>query len=241
MCTVTYIPTNGGFILTSSRDEKTIRPTIKPEFYQIENQTWIFPKDKIAGGTWIATSPNKARCLLNGAFQNHLPNTQRFEKSRGQIVLESMAFTDDNDFIQNVDLTQVEPFTLLLFDFNLTFSLLELKWDGQRKTLHRHNPNLASIWSSVTLYSQTDIQQREDWFKEFTTKKVQNHTDIFDFHLSNHTDDSQTNILMKRDNDLQTVSVSQVIYFNKSTHFKYYDILNNETLFKELKNEESFA
>ncbi len=55
MCTVTFVPTQNGYILTSSRDEQKARSTIFPKKYSIANKTLIFPKDELSGGTWIDT------------------------------------------------------------------------------------------------------------------------------------------------------------------------------------------
>lgn len=54
MCTVTYIPQeNNNFILTSNRDEAYGRKTLAPSFYTIDGVKMLFPKDAVAGGSWI--------------------------------------------------------------------------------------------------------------------------------------------------------------------------------------------
>ena len=57
MCTVTFLPLkNDGFILTSNRDEQPNRITHPPLTVVEDETTLLFPKDEIAGGTWIGTS-----------------------------------------------------------------------------------------------------------------------------------------------------------------------------------------
>ncbi|MBK6665833.1 MAG: NRDE family protein [Saprospiraceae bacterium] len=69
MCTVSYMPTKSGFILTSSRDESKVRKALPPATYHLHGQDLVFPKDILAGGTWIAASERgQVACLLNGAF-----------------------------------------------------------------------------------------------------------------------------------------------------------------------------
>ena len=62
MCTVTYLPLeNDGFILTSNRDESPMRKTIPPKKYLENGVELAYPKDQLAGGTWICllyTSPS---------------------------------------------------------------------------------------------------------------------------------------------------------------------------------------
>ena len=73
MCTVTYLPLgNNDFILTSNRDEDPKRKTIPPKEYLEDGVKLTYPKDELAGGTWIGLS-EKSRliCLLNGGFTKH--------------------------------------------------------------------------------------------------------------------------------------------------------------------------
>ena len=60
MCTVTYIPTPEGCIITSNRDEKITRErALSPQEYLIDGKKIIFPKDPKAGGTWVAHNETK--------------------------------------------------------------------------------------------------------------------------------------------------------------------------------------
>ncbi|UJH91072.1 NRDE family protein [Antarcticibacterium sp. 1MA-6-2] len=61
MCTVTLLPNNEttkGFILTSNRDEAAERKAVPPEIYEVNGVNILFPKDKVAGGTWIGVGEN---------------------------------------------------------------------------------------------------------------------------------------------------------------------------------------
>ena len=73
MCTVTYFPLGkNDFILTSNRDETPFRKTIPPKKYLENGVELTYPKDELAGGTWIGTSSkNRLVCVLNGAFIKH--------------------------------------------------------------------------------------------------------------------------------------------------------------------------
>jgi uncharacterized protein with NRDE domain len=73
MCTVTLIPKGtNNFVLTSNRDEAPNRHTLSPDFYNIENTKLLFPKDEVAGGSWIGVSEKqRVLCILNGGFEKH--------------------------------------------------------------------------------------------------------------------------------------------------------------------------
>jgi uncharacterized protein with NRDE domain len=122
MCTVTFIPTNQGCIITSNRDEKISRAkAISPQEYEIDGKKIIFPKDPKAGGTWIAHTNNKIVVLLNGAKEKHIAKPA-YKKSRGLIVLEIASGNDSLECWKNIDLTEIEPFTIVLFENNKLYS-----------------------------------------------------------------------------------------------------------------------
>jgi uncharacterized protein with NRDE domain len=225
MCTVSYIPLDRGFILTSSRDEKALRTTLKPQAYTEQNNILVYPKDVIAGGTWIAAN-NKRQiaCLLNGGFQNHIKQTA-YSKSRGRILLDSFNFPSHSEFISEINLDNVEPFTLLLMDYGLNHEFNQIVWDGEKKHIDKINLHLPGIWSSATLYSDTDRDLRTSWFKEWLVKNREfEDSNILDFHSANHTDIDRINILMKRENELQTLSISQFRIMGEIETFNYHDL-----------------
>lgn len=87
MCTVTYLPLgNNNFILTSNRDETPLRKTVLPKEYLENGVELTYPKDLLAGGTWIGLSEKKRLvCLLNGGFETHERKTP-YKMSRGVLV-----------------------------------------------------------------------------------------------------------------------------------------------------------
>ncbi|MDP3468000.1 MAG: NRDE family protein [Daejeonella sp.] len=228
MCTVSYIPLNNGFVLTSSRDEVTLRATLKPQIYTTRNNTMVYPKDIVAGGTWIAANNKKQiACLLNGAYQSHIKQTV-YSKSRGRVLLDSFDFSSHSEFMAETNLDNVEPFTLLLLDYSNEPEFNQMVWDGEKKYIQRIDQNVPAIWSSVTLYSVADRDLRKAWFKNWLSKNIEfEDSNILDFHTANHNDISRVNILMKRENDLQTLSISQFRIIDKTETFNYHDLGDN--------------
>lgn len=227
MCTVTYITLNDGFVLTSSRDENVNRPTFKPKAYLHSQELLVYPKDKIAHGTWIAASnKNKIACLLNGAFENH-EKKDYYSKSRGQILIDCFEYPSFQEAIKSLDLLNVEPFTLLLLDYNKEFNFYQLVWDGEKKHVESIPYNLPRIWSSATLYSKQDREMRRTWFNNWI-EHHKNHDifDILNFHKTKHSSKASNDIVMKRENNLQTVSISQIKINAEYQTFYYYDMID---------------
>ncbi|MBD1431355.1 NRDE family protein [Sphingobacterium sp. DN00404] len=231
MCTVTYIPTLDGFYFTSSRDEKASRATIPPMKHRIDGIDLIYPKDEIAGGTWIAAGYNgRTACLLNGAFHNHVKQ-KSYRRSRGLILLESFKHKSMYEFSNVVNLNGVEPFTIisLIHLPGITSEFTEFRWDGTSKHLRQLDIRKSQIWSSATLYNSKIQLQRtalfEDWIKKF---KDVNGRNILAFHSTKHGLNVSHDIIMKGEDDLMTLSISQLHFNNGNVVFKYYDILNDK-------------
>ncbi len=225
MCTVTYIPLNNGFFLTSNRDEKITRKlAIDPALYIHDGIALVYPKDAAAGGTWIAVAQNgNAAVLLNGAFKKHTP-LPPYHKSRGIIFTEIIASGEPYLFFLQINLDNIEPFTLVLFSNN---NLYECRWDGvikHHKILNKHTPQ---IWSSATLYTDKVVKKREEWFEAWLKKNAApSQNDILKFHQFTGDGDMQNDLLMNRDNMLLTVSITSIEYYNNKAAVAYSDLLS---------------
>jgi uncharacterized protein with NRDE domain len=226
MCTVTYLPLkNEGFILTSNRDESPMRKTIPPQKYVENGVELMYPKDELAGGTWIGTSEkDRLVCLLNGGFEKHQRNSY-YRMSRGVVVKNILSVDDPVNYIEEFDFDNIEPFTLVLVDWSQELTTYELVWDGEQKHFQQL-PQEPKIWSSSTLYDSEMKRERQEWFQEWL--EVQNEFQqqaILDFHQSTDKGTQGTTLKMKRP-FVETVSVTSVIK-NAQTHsLKYIDIKN---------------
>lgn len=229
MCTVTYLPLgNNKFILTSNRDETPLRKTIPPKKY-IENHVELtYPKDELAGGTWIGTSnKNRLVCLLNGGFIKHTRNFY-YKMSRGVIVKKILS--DDNAvaFINTFDFNEIEPFTLVLVDWKNELETYELVWDGIEKYFKKL-PQEPKIWSSSTLYSDEMKLLRKKWFTGWLKENKEFHQqEIVGFHKNETLGTIETSLKMKR-TFVETVSITSIEKTATEIKIDYLDFLNNET------------
>ena len=228
MCTVTFLPlTKNGFILTSNRDENPFRETIAPSNYDEIGVEMCFPKDKIAGGTWIGTSSKKRLiCVLNGAFKKH-ERKKIYKKSRGVIAKEILSEDNVIEYIENLDLQGIEPFTLVIVDWNDGLSLFELIWDEEKKYFTKL-ANKPKIWSSSTLYTHEVKELRKVWFKQWIEQNEFTQNNILEFHHSEIGDKEQS-VLMKRSH-VETVSVTSVKKEDEVVNMLYEDIIANRKL-----------
>jgi len=226
MCTVSFIPANDTFFITTNRDEKLSRKIAAvPAMAEYNGQRLFFPKDTNAGGTWIVMKENGAvAVLLNGAFICHNAEPP-YRLSRGIILLDIFSTERPSVTFTKIDLRDIEPFTLVMLENNC---LYEFRWDGNEKYCKQLNVNLPYIWSSATLYDGFAVKKREQWFTSFLNDHpTPTQQDILNFHHFTGDGDKQNDLLMIRGEMYTTVSITSILLTKDRGSIKYMDIKNN--------------
>ncbi|MBD3583673.1 NRDE family protein [Flavobacterium selenitireducens] len=224
MCTVTFVASADKKILTSNRDEQTSRPSLEPATYEVNGKKLLFPKDPRAGGTWFATDEHaNVLILLNGAFQAH-EHRPPYRLSRGLIVLDLLSSGSAMARWEAIDLDEIEPFTIVLFEQE---TLCELRWDGTSKFRKDLDVNGRYIWSSSTLYPKEIRERRQDWFADFLDKNPNpDADDMFRFHRYTENSDTQNGLIIDRKGiALQTLSITQTAIDGKNVEFRHSDLI----------------
>ncbi len=227
MCTVSFVNSEGRIFITSNRDENIIRPSaIPPKNYTVKGKNVIFPKDPKAGGTWyIVDEEGTVLVLLNGAEEKH-ERKSSYRKSRGLIVLELMSENSPKDFWEQIDLENIEPFTLVLFQNN---QLFQLRWNGTNKEKLVLDSNEKHIWSSSTLYSNSIRKERADLFYAFLENKgLLSETDMYQFHRYADQENTENGLVINRNGETKTLSITQSIIEKNKVAILHYDLITNE-------------
>lgn len=235
MCTVTIIPKGkNDFVLTSNRDEAPNRISLSPNFYKINDAKMMFPKDELSGGTWIGVSEkNRLLCLLNGAFVCH-ERKANYRISRGVVVNDLLASDNIVESIEYYNLDNIEPFTLVIVDWNSRIQFYEFVWDGFQKHLSKL-PFKPKIWSSSTLYSESMKLNRNLWFEEFKVKNELTATQILRFHKSAGNGNKEYGAVMDR-GFVKTTSITQVEKNDEAIEMRYIN-LQDQSLATRIFNE----
>jgi hypothetical protein len=228
MCTVSFIyKGNQDFVLTSNRDESPLRATNLPSVYEVFGAKMIYPKDAIAGGTWIGMSEKKrVVCLLNGGFEIH-ERLPEYRHSRGIVVKDFLASDAILKTVISYNLTDIEPFTIVIVDWNEGVQLYELVWDGTQKHFQKLPLVTPQIWSSSTLYTQEIKQLRRDWFADFQQKNTLDADAILDFHKHAGIGDVTVDTMMDR-GIVKTISITQIEKKEEEVLMQYEDFNANE-------------
>jgi uncharacterized protein with NRDE domain len=223
MCTVSFVVANEQIIITSNRDESVGRPSaLKPEKYLVNNKNIIFPKDPKAGGTWFATTENgTVVVLLNGAKEKHQVKDS-YRRSRGLILLDIISSNAPLEHWKNIDLMNIEPFTVVLY---LNKELYQLQWNEIEKEIVQLDQSMHHIWSSSTLYSSEVRLQRVHWFEKFMNEQQElNPLNLFDFHQNTASGNKDFGLIINRNNSLKTLSITQAVVKKNEIEFSHLDL-----------------
>jgi hypothetical protein len=240
MCTVTFIRSADKIYITSNRDEKHWRSSaFPPTLYPFPSGKLLFPKDGDAGGTWIAAHENgNAIVFLNGGFVRHQPMPP-YRKSRGLVLLDLLDSINPVLGFKLMTLQQIEPFTAVIWN---TGQLFECRWDGAKKHVTELNDSEPHIWSSVTLYDEAVVAKRNSWFRKWLQQHAEPApADLLHFHQFTGDGDAHNDLLMNRNGQVFTVSVTQLVLTDEGTHMHYLDLKNNKTFTQQLIVEKSMA
>jgi uncharacterized protein with NRDE domain len=224
MCTVSFVNVHDRIIITSNRDEKIIRPSaIPPRDYTINGKNVIFPKDPKAGGTWfVVDADGTVLVLLNGADEKHkvvLP----YRKSRGLIVLDIISSLSPKDFWEEIDLENIEPFTLVLFQNS---ELFQLRWNGIQKETTALDAHKNHVWSSSTLYSREIREKRSNWFNTFLeTNPEISEAEMLRFHRYTEEGNQENGLVINRNDEMKTLSITQSVTEKNKVAILHYDLI----------------
>lgn len=224
MCTVSFVSANGKTIISSNRDEAVQRPNaIEPRNYLINNKNVIFPKDPKAGGTWFAVDDKgTVLVLLNGANEKH-HHRPPYRKSRGLIVLDMISSLSPIVFWHEIDLVDIEPFTIVLFEKGVLF---QLRWDGDIKETAQLDVTKNHVWSSATLYQKDIRENRSKWFYAFLESNPNASEDeMLYFHRYTEEENQENGLVINRNEQLKTLSITQSILEKNKATILHYDLI----------------
>lgn len=222
MCTVSFVPTKQGAIISSNRDENVARGnTISPTTYVENKVKLVYPKDEKGTGTWIGYNEfNFMAVLLNGAFEKHLYKPP-YKQSRGLIIPFVLSNNNPIAAIQHYNFNEIEPFTLILFGNN---NLLEFRWDGKKLFTQKLSNQQCHLWNSATLYSkELEAKNRNELVDGYLNSISPK--DIYQFHIT-----KKYELQLPLDsaiNNIKTVSLTQLIATPNSTKMEYYSFIES--------------
>jgi hypothetical protein len=116
MCSVSFLPREGGFVLAMNRDESLSRVSaLPPEVFTRNGLAMLYPRE-LSGGTWIGVnSAGMAFSLINWYSQPDCANGNPV--SRGEVVralLSARNSTAAASLLRELPLNRMNPFRLMV-------------------------------------------------------------------------------------------------------------------------------
>ncbi|NVK29169.1 MAG: NRDE family protein [Flavobacteriia bacterium] len=222
MCTLTYLPSDSGIIVTQNRDESPLRGAPVFPFRPSDNHL-VYPKDPDGDGTWMLTDGEYVICVLNGAYEPH-ERHEPYRHSRG--LLPKIALKQNPVGLTRADAEGLEPFSLFIFSKE---EVTRFSWDAKELWVEHFDPKLPHIFQSAPLYSSPMQSTRTMWFQEWLQEHpMPTAQQILDFHFHGGDGANEMNICMYRPG-VQTTAITQVEIANgKPASYFFHSILTDE-------------
>lgn len=220
MCTITYIPTDNGHIVTQNRDESPLREkALFPIKDNVHNQSIIFPKDPEGSGSWFVTAKGGLTiCVMNAVYHPDKTSAD-FKHSRGLVPLHFFEFSSSEHFVAEYDFKGIQGFTLIACSQE---SINEIHWD-ESKVKHTSFKPSPQIFQSDPLYNPVQKAKRKAWFKSWLSRNES--VNILDFHKEQRSENLAESILMDRQ-FVRTVSITQRAFLSNSDKIQYAEVDN---------------
>lgn len=223
MCTFTYLPQPGGYVVTHNRDEAVFRRAWLPALVRFEDHTLCWSREPHGGGSWMGCRDDGHTLgILNGGRELHERHPP-YPVSRGMLVFRGLEAKDPVSWFLGLDPEGFEPFTLILAHPE---GLEEGWWDGRLWQVERHNPLLPLLRASVPLYNAEQQERRAEWFRDFLGSDKTGPREAWDFHATPRHTDPAEDMIIERGGILKTISITQSSWAENHMEFRYLDLLD---------------
>lgn len=214
MCTCSWTLNSDGYELFFNRDEQRSRAqALAPQQFTENGTSFFMPVDPMGKGTWIASNHyGLSVCLLN-YYQGQTPNGPLI--SRGLLVKQlasSQSVIEAEAIIKSLDLSRMAPFSLLVFDADLTESNGQVhgfQWNGSQLTSFQ--PKSPMISSGIDFENVVEARLAS-YSRSQSPLEFHCHRDEISGHLG---------VCMHRE-DAKTVSLTYISVSPESKYMNYY-------------------
>ncbi len=222
MCTLSFLPENGGYLAAMNRDELKKRPiAFPPSVHPSPGSSLIYPQES-GGGTWIGgNSRGTLLALLNWhAMENGTIEPK--SKSRGEIiplVLPEVNSESANHALSKLNLAGFHPFRLVGF-FSEERQIREWCWDVRHLATKSHDWGRHHWFSSSRSDAQAE-RERGDACERIWGGDPANPADwLRQLHASHVPEPGPFSICVHRE-DAATVSYTEVQFRRGELQMRY--------------------
>lgn len=221
MCSLSYIPKKGAYILSHNRDELPRRESSsKLVRKELEGRELVYPKDISAGGTWIGADSNGlSACILNGGSLSYLRNTP-YRASRGTVIPALLELGSIEKFKGQWSSEGIEPFTLIICEGEELWQLIHNPKEDIWQALDAQKTH---FWSSTKLYHPQIRANRATRFNHWLEQnKNPSAQELRNFHLSTQINELEGGLVLPQGFPLKTMNFCQIEKSVDKYQFNYH-------------------
>ena len=101
--------------------------------------------------------------------------------------------------------------------------------NGSEKETIELDINQPHVWSSSTLYPAAVREDRAQWFHQYMNEKQQVlANDMYQFHRYTHNDNQENGLVINRNDEMQTLSITQAFLQQNKVSVLHYDLITKE-------------
>jgi hypothetical protein len=163
---------------------------------------------------------------LNGGFEIH-NRKEKYRQSRGVVVKDLLSAKAIESAIASYNFNDIEPFTIVIADWNTQLSFYELVWDGTNVHFEKL-PLETKMWSSSTLYTEEKKQARRKWFETFKSKHKLMSKTLLEFHKTAGKGNDDYGVIMNR-GFVKTTSITQIEKTGELIEMRFSNLNTSET------------
>jgi hypothetical protein len=236
MCTITFLPTDGGCLLAMNRDERITRAReVPPSVIEENGYTYIAPREP-SGGTWIATNAHGSSFALINWYAVTPPPIED-PISRGTIIPAIAGLNDTNQVARKLRLLRlhyIRPFRLIAVLLSQT-AVTEWTWNGTQLQMYPSSWDAKSWYSSG--YDEPSAQEQRERTRRSSLKDVKNGSLawIRRLHSSHDPIPGPYSICMHRE-DARTMSYTEVAVSAQAITMRYASGLPCQSRLDELSD-----
>ena len=135
--------------------------------------------------------------------------------------------------LQSYNFSNIEPFTIVVVDWNSSLEFIEVVWDGLNSYIK--SLNLSSyIWSSSTLYNEAQKAERKSWFESFKSENQLNAATFLEFHKTARKGNLDFGVIMDRET-VKTTSMTQIEKIDNTITMRFEEFSSGKVSTKTLR------
>jgi uncharacterized protein with NRDE domain len=209
VCTVSWLPGPGGYLLCFNRDENRARRAgLPPTLREIDGLQVLAPTDADAGGTWLGVNGAGLSVGVANLYGQSVPAPEE-PISRGRLVLDLLRYRRLNEVaevLKGVPLEHYRPFTLIGAEPGAAAQLWS--WNGRMMSVETR-PESGLLVASSAVDQAGAVAARRALFQEAEAEGPLTPERLSALHASHRPERGGRSICMHRV-DASTVSFTRV-------------------------------